>query len=62
VGRQAFNLAGGKFKIGKGQVVRRHADPGEQTITPRLWGRLASREEQIVRARGEDLAYPYEGH
>jgi hypothetical protein len=54
-------LAGGKFKIGKGQVVRRHADPGEQTITPRLWRRLAFLEEQIVRARGEDLAYPYEG-
>jgi hypothetical protein len=40
--RQTLNLAGGQFKFGEAEVVRRRADPGKQPITARLGGGLAS--------------------
>jgi hypothetical protein len=55
--RQAFNLASGQFKLGDAEVIGGDADPSQHTISLGLRRRLSFGEKQIVRRRGEDLAY-----
>jgi hypothetical protein len=43
VGCQALDLAGGQFKFGEAEVVRRCGDPGKEAVAARLGGRLALR-------------------
>jgi len=50
-------LASGQFKLGDAEVIGGDADPSQHTISLGLRRRLSFGQKQIVRRRGEDIAY-----